>query len=296
MWWYPTVRGLASRLPSYDVHQHFWPPAFIEALSRRTAPPRLRDGILELAVEGSFAVDFADHDLGRRLDLLDRHGIDVALISLAPTMEVEGEHELVEAFYAGMLEVAAEARGRLRPFAYAECKDGFAGACVSAPTLVAGVEPLLAELEESGQMLFVHPGPPAAMPAEAPAWWPAMAEYTAQMQAAYLAWLARDAERHANLPVIFAILAGGAPIQLERFASRSIAVPPHPNVYFDIASYGHRALELCIAANGVGQLVFGSDTPVLDPGPGLQALAEFGHAVVETVWRENPARLVGDKQ
>jgi hypothetical protein len=32
---------------------------------------------------------------------------------------------------------------------------------------------------------------------------------------------------------------------------------------------------------------------VLDPGPGLQALAEFGDAVVETVWRENPTRVLG---
>jgi predicted TIM-barrel fold metal-dependent hydrolase len=283
-------------LPSYDVHQHFWPPAFIDALSQRTAPPRLRDGVLELAVEGNFAVDFADHDLGRRLELLDRHGIDVALISLAPTMEVNGQDELVDAYYTGILEIARESGGRLRPLANGECKDGFAGACVSAPALVEGVGPLLAGLEAAGQILFVHPGPPVAPPAGAPAWWTPIAEYTAQMQAAYLAWLGRDAERHTGLPVIFAILAGGAPIQLERFASRNIQVPPHPNVYFDIASYGHRALELCVAAYGVGQLVFGSDTPVLDPGPGLQALAEFGDAVVETVWRENPARLLGDKQ
>jgi predicted TIM-barrel fold metal-dependent hydrolase len=64
-------------------------------------------------------------------------------------------------------------------------------------------------------------------------------------------------------------------------------------VYFDIASYGHRALDLSLAACGVGQLVFGSDAPVLDPGPGLRALAEFGDAVVESVCSENPAKLLG---
>jgi hypothetical protein len=280
-------------LPSYDVHQHFWPEPFVEALSRRTETPYLRDTALELAVEGTCAVDLRDHDLTRRLELLDRNDIDVAFISLAPTMEVDGHDELVEAFYAGMLEVASQSRGRLRPLAYGECKEGFAGACVSAPALVAGVESLLAALEEAGQMLFVHPGPPAALPADAPAWWPALAEYTAQMQAAYLAWLARDAARHHGLPVVFAILAGGAPIQLERFGSRNIEVPPHPNVYFDVASYGRRALELCLASYGADQLVFGSDTPVLDPGSGLQALGELGDAVVKTVSRENPTRMLG---
>jgi predicted TIM-barrel fold metal-dependent hydrolase len=238
-------------------------------------------------------VDLHDHDVSRRLVLLDRNGIDVALVSLAPTMEVDGHEELVEAFHAGMLEVAAESRGRLRPLAYGERKDGFVGACVSAASVVDGVAPLLAELEAAGQMLFVHPGPPTAVPASRPAWWAALADYTAQMQVAYLAWLARDAARHQRLPVVFAILAGGAPIQLERFGTRTIEVPPHPNVYFDIASYGQRALELCVAAYGVGQLVFGSDAPVLDPGSGLRALAEFGDAVVESVCSETPARLLG---
>jgi hypothetical protein len=277
----------------YDVHQHFWPEPFLAELARRTAPPRFRDGVVELAVEGRCPVDLGDHDLARRLELLDRHRIDVAFVSLAPTMEVDGHEELIDAFYTGMLDVSAESGERLRPLAYGECKDGFAGACVSAASLAGGLEPLLGELEGAEQMLFVHPGPPEALPAGAPAWWPALADYTAQMQAAYLAWLSRDAARHPRLPVVFAILAGGAPIQLERFGSRNIEIPAHPNVYFDIASYGQRALELCVAAYGVGQLVFGSDAPVLDPGPGLQALAEFGDAVVESVCSKNPARLLG---
>jgi 6-methylsalicylate decarboxylase len=277
---------------TYDVHQHFWPKAFLDALSRRSEPPRLRDGVLELAVEGSFEVDMRDHDLTRRLELLDRHGIDVALVSLAPTMEVDGHAELVEAFYTGMLEIAEASGGRLRPLAYGECKDGFAGACVSAGAVVDGLDSLLDELEEAGQMLFVHPGPPASLPRHAPSWWPAIADYTAQMQAAYLAWLARDAARHPRLPVVFAILAGGAPIQAERLQSRSIEVPPNTNAYFDTASYGRRALELCVATYGLDRLVFGSDAPVLDPGPGLRSLAEVGEAAAQAVCSDNPTRVL----
>jgi 6-methylsalicylate decarboxylase len=280
-------------LLTIDVHQHFWPQAFLGALAGRTAPPRLHDGVLDLAVEGSFPVDFGEHDLTRRLELLDRHGIDVALISLAPTMEVDGHEELIDAFYTGILEIAAESGGRLRPLAYGEHKDGFAGTCISAAALVEGVEPLLGELEEAGQMLFVHPGPPAALPPGAPVWWAALADYTAQMQAAYLAWLARDAARHPGLPVVFAILAGGGPIQVERLRSRNVETTIHANVYFDTASYGRRALELCIATYGLGQLVYGSDAPVVDPGLSLHALAEFGDAVVERVCSENPAGLFG---
>ena len=41
------------------------------------------------------------------------------------------------------------------------------------------IYPRLGKLEDAGQMLFVHPGPPATLPAEAPAWWAAVADYTA---------------------------------------------------------------------------------------------------------------------
>ena len=210
-------------------------------------------------------------------------------------MEVDGQEDLTDAYHASILEVAKESRGRLRPLAYGECKDGFAGACISAAALIEGVEPLLGKLEDAGQMLFVHPGPPTARPTGTPAWWAAVADYTAQMQAAYLAWMTRDAVRHLNLPVVFAILAGGGPIQLERLRSRGVDVEstPHSNVFLDTASYGRRALELCLASPAAGRLVFGSDAPVLDPGPGLQALGEFGDAVVQSVCSENPARVFG---
>lgn len=246
---------------------------------------------MELAVEGRSPFNLDDHDLSRRIELLDRNGIDVALVSLAPTMEVDGHEELVDAFSTGMREVAEASGGRLRPLAYNECRDGFAGACVSAGAVVDGLDPLLNELESAGQMLFVHPGPPAALPPGAPGWWPAIADYTAQMQAAYLAWLARDAARYQRLPVVFAILAGGAPIQAERLQSRNIEVPSPANAYFDTASYGRRALELCADAYGLDRLVFGSDAPVLDPGHGLQVLAGLGDAVTEAVCETNPARV-----
>ena len=83
------------------------------------------------------------------------------------------------------------------------------------------------------------------------------------MQRAYFAWLARAQERWSDVTVVFAILAGGAPMQLERLASRGVDVRStlHRNVFFDTASYGRRALELCIETFGVEQLVFGSDAP-----------------------------------
>ena len=279
---------------SYDVHQHLWPELFVAALSRRTEPPRLRGRVLELSGKPHAEVSLEAHALDTRLSLLDRDGIDVAVVSLPPTLETEPHEELRDAYHEGILELVAVSNGRLLALAAGECRQGFAGACVSAAALCKGLDPLLARLEAAGQILFVHPGPPGRPPAGAPVWWPAVVDYTAQMQAAYATWLAREAAHHPSLRVVFAILAGGAPIQLERLRSRGVEVRTtlHPNVYFDAASYGRRALELCLATYGVGQLVYGSDTPVIDSRPTLRAVEEFGEAVAEIVIRQTPERLL----
>jgi 6-methylsalicylate decarboxylase len=278
-----------------DFHQHFWPEPFVAALARRTEPPLLRGRRLELPLEPPCEIDLRAHDLEERLRLLDRHGIDRAVVSLPPTLCIEGQDDLLEAYHRGIAEVAAAAAGRLVPLAVGDYLPGFAGVCVSAGALVAGLEPLLAQLDAAGRLLFVHPGPPAGLPPGSPPWWAAVVDYTAQMQAAYMAWLARDAVRHPRLAVVFAILAGGAPVQLERLASRGVEARAalHANVHLDTASYGRRSLELALSTYGVTQLLFGSDAPVLDPAPGLAALGELGDVRANVVLRENAQRLAG---
>jgi hypothetical protein len=285
-------------VPAVDFHQHLWPEALIRAFEGRSAPPRLRGRRLELTAEPAGEVDLDAHLPERRLALLDRDGIDLAVISPAPTLELEAHPELGDAYHEGIQEVAAASGGRLVPLALGACLPGFAGACVSAGRLLSGLDSLLAELHAAGQLLFVHPGPPSpALPAPqpAPAWWPAVVDYTAQMQAAYAAWLARDAQRFPELPAVFAMLAGGGPIQLERLRSRGVETRTalHPNVYFDTSSYGRRAMELVLSTFGVTQLVYGSDVPVVDSRPTMEAVLGFGEAVAELVVRGTPGRLLG---
>jgi hypothetical protein len=278
-----------------DVHQHFWPKPLVRALERRSVPPRLVGSRLELARDESFEIDVAAHALDRRLALLDEAGIEVAVVSLPPTLEVEGEADLVEAYHEGILDVASVSGGRMRPLAVGACRDGFVGACVSAASLVAGIDDLASRLDSAGQILFVHPGPPERIPDRAPAWWTAVVDYPAQMQAAYAAWLAAGAAAHPGLRVVFAFLAGGGPFQLERLGSRGVDERSAllENVYFETSSYGRRALELCLATYGVRQLLLGTDTPVLDPRAALRTLDQFGEAVANAVCKENPTRLLG---
>jgi predicted TIM-barrel fold metal-dependent hydrolase len=152
--------------------------------------------------------------------------------------------------------------------------------------------PLLDELERQEKVAFVHP---TLRPARAPAaWWTEVFDYTSQMQEGYGAWLAEGAARWPELRIVFAILGGGGPFQLERLRSRGVDTRDalHPNVYFETASYGRRAIELCLSTFGVGNLVYGSDVPVIDSVFTLDAVRGFGQAVADTLCRENPARLL----
>ena len=52
------------------------------------------------------------------------------------------------------------------------------------------------------------------------------------------------------------------------------------------------AIELCLSTFGVGNLVYGSDVPVIDSVFTLDAVRGFGDAVADALCRENPARLL----
>jgi hypothetical protein len=283
-----------SFLASYDLHQHLWPEQLLSLLSRRRELPRLKGNQLELP-EGTFELGIDDHNLERRVELLDRHEIDVAVVSLQPTLGWEMEPELADTFDEGIAEVVATAGGRIAALACGECRPGFVGACVSSYRLMGDLEELATDLQNEGQLLFVHPGLPAPVPVGAPPWWTAVVDYTTQMQAAYAAWLAGGAARHPELPVVFGLLAGGAPFQLERLAARGgdAQLAASANTHFEPSSYGPRALKLCLDSFGAERLVFGSDSPVLDPGETLRALRELGEEVTQKVCSENPARLLG---
>jgi hypothetical protein len=282
-----------------DVHQHLLPPAFVEVLRTRKSPPRIVGAELELA-EGRSSFDPLEHDPESRIAVLDRHGTGVAVLSLQPTLGHDalpaGERaELVAAWEEGIAEVVAAAHGRFVALAAGPTKPGFVGSCVGSDALD-DPEALGAVVESVRRyrgFVLVHPsgGP---VPPNVPDWWGALSVYTAQMQAAYLGWLASGQALWPDVSIVFSILAGGGPFQLERLGSRGIDVRSvlYRNVFFDTASYGRRALELCVETFGVEQLVYGSDLPVVDPEPTLRAVKGFGESVEELIRCDNPNRLL----
>jgi hypothetical protein len=282
-----------------DFHHHLWPDELIAELGRRAAPPFLRGRRLTTS-EGAFEVDLDAHRLDRRLAELSDRAIDVAVCSLQPTLGIDAlpqaeARRLRRAYHRGILELAHASGGRIVPLADGAGLDGFAGASIAGRELhdPARIAPLLAGLAERGQVLFVHPGPAAPAP-ERPPWWGGVVDYTAELQAAYVAWIELYARHWPELPVVFAILAGGAPFQLERLRSRG--VDPRSSLagrtYLETASYGRLALELCLAAYGVDRLVYGSDSPVIDPAPTYDAVHNLGKAAFDALSSHNPRGLL----
>jgi len=285
---------------TYDVHQHLWPEGFVTALQARTTPP-LIDGAELVTQEGRFSVALADHDLGARVRALDRDGIDVAVISLQASLGLEPlasdeRHDLEETWVDGARELVAASDGRLLAFSPSVARDGFAGVSIGSSvfTDLEGASATLTAAEAAATLVFIHPDAGQAAGPTRPAWWDWVTGYPARMQEAYLAWLAFGRERWPSLRVLFAMLAGGGPFQLERLARRGVDVRSalDPNTFFEVSTHGRRAIELCVETFGVGQLAYGSDTPVVDSRPTLDAVRGFGDAVTHVLQSDTPTRLL----
>jgi 6-methylsalicylate decarboxylase len=300
------------RVSAIDLHQHLWPEALFGALARRTAPPRIvrrgGDWTLELAGEAPSSVSPAAHPPARSAPR-------PRLIAIAPSsplgiesLPTEEAQPLLDAFHDGILELgdpfrlwaapalAAPGAGALEIDALLD--RGAIGACVPAAALAGQVRlvrlsALLDRLEARDAPLFVHPGPAAPhgrAAAGEPSWWPALTDYVAEMQAAWLAWAQWGRPAHPRLKVVFAMLAGGAPLHAERLEARGgPAEAVHDELtFFDVSSYGPRTVDAMVRVVGVDRLVYGSDAPVIEP----VSLEALGESVMRALTETNPARLL----
>jgi hypothetical protein len=285
---------------TYDVHQHLWPAAFVDALEARTEPPCLAGGTLTTR-EGTFQVDLAMHEPEARLHALDRDEIDVAVLSLQPSLGLDRiemtEREALEQIWSeSTLGVVSASGGRLVAFSPSRLREGFVGISIGASAFADfdAAATVLDAAAAAETVVFVHPEAAERASSSRPDWWNWVTRYPALAQEAYLAWLAFGRERWPTLRVLFAILAGGGPFQLERLARRGVDVRSalDPNTFFDVATHGRRAIELCVETFGVGQLVYGSDLPVVDTAPTLAAVRGFGDSVAHVLQSDTPVRLL----
>jgi 6-methylsalicylate decarboxylase len=300
----PLTAPCAGRV---DVHQYIWTTPLVDALSRRDRLPFVRRAgdiaILHCAGEQAWAVDLEAETAERRSELLRHDGLDRAVIAPSSPIGLEAlprpeAQELIEAHLAGVRGLGDKFRA-WGPVALDDSDPDdvdalLARGCVgialpagalAGPDAVSEIAPILDRAEARGALVFVHPGPGRGQPTRnaspgEPSWWAAMTEYVAQMQAAWLTFTALARGQHPTLRVLFAMLAGGAPLHAERLAARRgwpVDVGD-PLTFYETSSYGPAAIEAMTRHVGAAQLVYGSDRPVIEPtrtphDAGLQANA-----------------------
>jgi hypothetical protein len=293
-----------------DIHQHLWTEPLVQALAQRHELPFVRHEhgltVLYLAGERPYVIDLASEAPARRAALVRSDGLHRALVCLSSPLGIESlpraqAQPLIEAYHEGALALGepfsvwgAIALEDPDPHDVDRALDrGCVGISLPAGALagvdrLARLRPLLARLERHGAPLFVHPGAAAAPRAGEtslgdPLWWPALTHYVADVHAAWLAFLHAGRAEHPELRIVFAMLAGLAPLHAERLAARggpdrpslaqgppdrsSPTGPAHdPLVFYDTSSYGPLAIgALADAIGGPGQLLYGSDRPVVEP-------------------------------
>jgi predicted TIM-barrel fold metal-dependent hydrolase len=283
-----------------DVHQHVWTAPLLARLQARQTPPLVRHSngltVLHSVAEQPWVIDVEAEAPQRRARLVHADGLDLALVAISSPIGIEAlpresALELIDAHLQGVAALQGEfaAWGPIAlEGAEADQVDellsrGCVGISVPAGALAGPhrLERLGAVLARSAARrvpLFVHPGPGLAQWHEEtslrePLWWRALTEYVVQMQAAWVTFAAFGRREHPELNVIFAMLAGGAPLLSERLQARG--GPPielrDERVFYDTSSYGPDVVEMMAHRVGESQLLYGSDRPVVDPSASTSA-------------------------
>ena len=297
-----------KRFPSksIDLHQHWWSGALREELSRLDL---LRGTTLRLAGEPPYELDLADHDLQRRRAADAAEGVDLSLYSLSSPLGLESLEPaaagaVLAAWHDGAADLPEEsglwaAVGLVEPDLERLAADlrrprvvglQVPATALGTPAALEVLAPVLAVAESADVPVLVHPGPAAAHAeaADLPAWWPALTDYVAQLQAAWFAWHVAGRPLLPRLRLCFVALAGLAPLLHERLDQRGGRLGAiDPGVFYETSSFGPRAIDSLVRVVGVDPLVHGSDRPYARPtDPGL------GEAFAHALFVANPARLL----
>lgn len=305
----PGIEAATAQGP-VDVHQHLWPPAFVEALRRRRTGPRLVGWTLHLPGEPPYDVCPGDHEVAARA-AREQADAGLVLVSLSSPLGLEdlaGDDagDLLQIWHQTAAELPAPfgawaAVSRVEPDVDGlkqAMGQGFCGLQVPAtwlatPADLESVAPLLAVAEAHNRPVLVHPGPAGTVAAQGlPGWWPALVPYVAQLHAAWWSWHIAGRSLLPDLRICFAAGAGLAPVQHERLAARGgrltgAGKPLDRGVFVDTSSYGPQAIDALARVLGIDAIVLGSDRPYADP-----AALGLGAAADRAITRTNPLRLL----
>jgi predicted TIM-barrel fold metal-dependent hydrolase len=279
-----------------DIHPHVWTDPLLDALAARECLPFVRRAggltVLHCGGELPYVIDTASESAEQRTQLLRADGLDRAVVALSSPIGVEAlahavAAEIISAHLDGVLALGKRFAA-WGPIAIESpdpadvdgvLKRGCIGVSLPACALAGrggldALGPVLERVQTHGVALFVHPGGVASRdareaPLDEPLWWRALTDYVSQMQAAWLTFAAHGRRELPQLRIVFAMLAGGAPLLKERLATRGgpDVDLTDPLTFYDTSSYGPKMVETMARWVGPRQLVYGSDRPVVEPIP-----------------------------
>ncbi|MFG2369103.1 amidohydrolase family protein [Streptomyces mirabilis] len=283
-----------------DVHAHLWTAGYLDRLERL--------GKTDTGTQRGIGADATAADLDRRFALMDRAGIDLQVLSVAPqSPHLAGESDAVAlagAANESYAELAARFPGRFRIFAalplphtdaalreLTRAFDDLGAVGVGVTTTVLGrtladplFHPLYEELDRRGAVLYIHPaGEGAASPliTEHAMTWMVGAPVEDTVAVMHLI-LAGIPARYPRMRVLASHLGGALPLLPRRLddhlAFESPETPERPSIaarrlWYDTVSHVHPpALAAAAASFGADRLVLGTDFPYEDGEVFLRAV------------------------
>jgi aminocarboxymuconate-semialdehyde decarboxylase len=285
-----------------DVHNHFYPPEYIEAITRGPTNVRVTvdgEGNPCLHYPGDYNVAVRGHrDIAYREEVLERHGVDLQLLSFTtPGVHVEPPERAV-AFARMVNDALAAAVARpARRFAalatlplndpeasVAELNRAMRVLSLPGAMLFSNVNgvalsdprywPLYDQADELGAVLHIHPTSPVGVEAMTEFWLMPLLGFTfdTTLAAAKLVF-SGAAERFPRVRWVLSHLGGAIPYLAERLdrgfhafkeCRAHIDRPPSDYLkrfYYDTVNFDPGALSLAIGFAGADHVLAGSDYP-----------------------------------
>jgi aminocarboxymuconate-semialdehyde decarboxylase len=285
-----------------DVHNHFYPPSYLDAIESGDSVVRLTtdaEGNRCLHYPGDYNVAVRGHrDIGFREEVLDREGVDTQVITLTtPGTHVEPPERatrLARLVNDAFAAIVRERHPRFSALATLPLCDPPASVVelrrvvtelrlpgamlfsnVNGKALAhADFEPLYAEADRLGAVLYIHPTAPVGVEAMTDYWLMPLVGFLfdTTLAAAKLVFAGVPA-RYPNIKWVLSHLGGAIPYLAERldrgwlaFPDCCVNIPEPPSAYlkefyFDTVNFDPRALRLAVEFAGASQILAGSDYP-----------------------------------
>jgi aminocarboxymuconate-semialdehyde decarboxylase len=284
-----------------DVHNHYYPPAFIDAL--RTGASALKvsddaDGNPVLYSPGDANIAVRGHrDIAYREEVLAKEGVDRQLISLTcpgTLLETPARSARLAALVNDAFREVMDSRGRrFTALATLPLNDpvasviefervramGFAGCMVmgnvnGVPLADRRFWPLWERASDAGAVIYIHPTFPLGVEAMQEYWLMPLVGFLfdTTLAAAHLVF-AGIPERFPGIRWVLGHLGGTIPYLAERLdrgfemfseCRKDLQRPPSEHLkrfYYDTVNFDPKALRLAIEFAGAEQILAGSDYP-----------------------------------